>query len=90
MRDLSKYVGDVFGTVCLINRDDTGIDYEVRLRLRSAAEHAFEEGEDSVCIWVRRVEFGHSDTNCAGGSAFVAAAQEQERIAALAWMETNR
>jgi hypothetical protein len=64
-----------------IDRDDTGIDYEIRVSMRSLAAHAYEEGEDDISIWHRRVDFGQTDATCAGGYLFVEAAREQQKIA---------
>lgn len=61
-------------------RDDVGISYAVCVALRSLAASAFEDGEDRIVLWVKRVDFGTTDATCAGGAAFVHAAKEQERI----------
>lgn len=65
----------------IIDRDDTGIYYEVRVALRSLAAQAYEEGEDSLTVWSTEVGFGQTDATVAGGAAFVAASREQDRVA---------
>lgn len=73
---------DVFEVVKHTARDDTGISYTVSVGLRSFAEHAYEDGEDQLIVWSKRVEFGSTDATCSGGSAFVQASHEQENLAA--------
>jgi hypothetical protein len=68
-------------TAC--TRDETGIDYEVRVTDSEAARHAFEEGEGEMVVWSTRRDFGQREGTTAGGAAFVYAAREQERIAGL-------
>lgn len=72
---------DVAEVIKYTSRDDTGISYEVSLALRSLAESAYEDGEDRVTCWTKRVDFGTSDANCSGGYEFVRAARRQEQIA---------
>lgn len=38
-------------------------------------------------IWQREVRFGHAKSNRAGGSAFIDAAREQERVAYKAYRD---
>lgn len=82
-------VGDVAEVQQRITRDDTGIDYEVVVSLRSLAKHAFEQGEDQMLVWYERVDFGLTDANVAGGYAFVTAAREQQTVADQVWMTAN-
>lgn len=72
---------DVAEVIRTTARDDTGVSYGVSLALRSMAASAYEEGEDRVSVWEHRVDFGGTDANHAGGSSFLYAAREQDRIA---------
>lgn len=72
---------DIAGVITHTERDDTGVNYDVSVVLRSLAEHAYEEGEDQRGVWGLRVEFGQTDATVAGGFAFVEAAREQQLIA---------
>lgn len=74
-------IADVFEVVKKIAIDDTGVSYEVCVGLRSFAAHAYEEGEDHLCLWSKRVDFGSADAFHAGGPAFVQAATQQDAIA---------
>ena len=78
--------GDIADVMQVTTRDDSSIDYEVRVTLRSLDAAAYEEGEGQVAIWRRRIYFGATDARCSGGSDFVLAAREQERCAEWAWL----
>jgi len=82
---------DIAGVVQTTDRDDTGVSYAVFVTLRSFAANAYEEGEDRLQIWGTRVDFGQCDRNVAGGSDFVHASREQQRIAdeivAIVWRD---
>lgn len=75
--------GDVESVACVTTRDDEGVHFEVRVALRSLAKHAFEEGEDQLCVWSDEVQF-RPDVESAGARSW-AMAREQERIAAEVW-----
>lgn len=78
----AKENADDIGAVrSITNREATSVEYEVRVNLRSIAIHAYEEGEGEVGVWSTCVSFGMTDATVVGGSAFVAAAREQDRIA---------
>lgn len=80
---------DVAEVMQATHRDDTGISYTVSVCLRSLAASAYEEGEDRITLWAENVEFGSTDSHCAGGYAFVQAARKQtalaDEIAAIVW-----
>jgi hypothetical protein len=86
---LKKHAGDVTEVSTIVERDDEGIYYEVRIRVGEMSIHAFEEGEDQLCIWSGRIDFGKEHATVAGGSVFVAAAREQEQVATEAWEKTR-
>lgn len=71
---------DVAEVTQTTERDDTGITYAVCVALRSLAAHAYEEGENRLRIWTKRVDFGSTDSHCAGGYAFTDAARTQARL----------
>jgi hypothetical protein len=78
-------IGDVASVRMITTRDDTGIDYDVYVELRSRQEHVREEMDAFAPVWSERVCFGSTDATCAGGSAFVHAAREQQRAADEVW-----
>ena len=82
-------IGDVASIRTMTTRDDTGIDYDVLVELRSLMEHAVKEADGFICVWSERVCFGATDANVAGGSAFVHAAREQQRVADQVWATTH-
>lgn len=61
------------------------VEYEVRIGGSS-------DRDKGRIIWHKTVWFGASDAHCAGGSAFVAAAREQDQVAwaALELLESFR
>lgn len=85
---LAKHAGNVAAVEQRVERDDTGVSYEVRITLRDCPG-AYEEGDGQFSVWRWRQCFGASDATCAGGSAFVYAAREQERAAEIAWSATR-
>lgn len=78
---LAINAADITAAETLVERDEHGIDYEVRVSLGSLTKGAYEEGEGQVTVWSRRVEFGKTAARSAGGGAFVEAAREQDAIA---------
>lgn len=78
---LAINAGDITAVESLIERDEHGIDYEVRVSLGSLAKSAYEEGEGQLTVWSRRVEFGKTAARSAGGGVFVEAAREQDSVA---------
>lgn len=72
---------DVTEVVMVTSRDDTGVSYEVHVALRSLAASAYEEGEDRLVVWTKRVDFGSTDAACAGGALFLQAAHLQQEVA---------
>lgn len=72
---------DVAEVIKATARDDTGISYDVDVALRSLAASAYETGEDRLCVWSKRVDFGGVDAHQSGGAAFVRATREQEAVA---------
>lgn len=85
-RLVREHHDDVAAVRSIISRDATGIDYEIRLVLRSAGVPVSIRG---VTVWYTRVDFGQTDASTAGGAAFVIASREQdeiaETIAAIVW-----
>jgi hypothetical protein len=79
--------GDVASIICVTERDEDGVYYEVCVSLRSLAVHAFEEGEDQLRIWEDEVAF-KPDIESAGARTW-AKAREQEQIAAEVWTMTR-
>jgi hypothetical protein len=80
---------DVATVRTITTRDDTGVDYEIRCGLRSAGDHAYEEGEGECVVWTGRVDFGQTDATVAGGAAFLLEAREQERAAGAIWRRSH-
>lgn len=78
---VTKHKGDIASVVMLTGIDKDGITYEVQIALRSLEAGAVEVGDDSLCIWSMRVEFGNDACSRAGGHSFVVAAREQQDIA---------
>jgi hypothetical protein len=64
--------------------EEDAVYYEVRVSFDGRGR--FPEGKDEATVWKKRVPFGKTDRNVAGGWDFREAAQDQQRFAD-AWVE---
>jgi hypothetical protein len=87
-RMMVEHRGNVAEVVLLLRLDETGIDYEVVMRLESVPGAEEEADWQIGPVWERRVEADPAHW-VQGGPAFELAAREQEQAAREVWELTR-